>query len=90
MLLSSSNATHKAPRSVKEARQLILERTGVRRGEPVREDEMNLLRTMRDNGLKGVRPALESGKFLPSLVGALAGSALLGQHVAQQAEQPQQ
>lgn len=63
--------------------EALYTRTGVRRGQPVREDVMNLLRTLRDQGLSGVRPALQSGKFLPGLVGAVAGSALLGQRARQ-------
>jgi hypothetical protein len=36
----------------------------------VREDVMSLLRIIRDHGLQGAKQALDSGAFLPGLVGA--------------------
>lgn len=46
-------------------------RAAAKRGQPVRQDFLNLLQTIRDGGLQGARQALNSGAFLPGLVGAV-------------------
>jgi hypothetical protein len=56
--------------------QFYMQQQGTRK-EPVREDLMNLLRIMRDQGLVGAKQALQSGAFLPGLVGALVLPAIL-------------
>jgi hypothetical protein len=38
---------------------------------PMRQDFLNLLATMRDQGVTGVREGIKSGAFLPGLVGAV-------------------
>jgi len=38
---------------------------------PMREDYLNLLATIRDHGLEGVRQGIKSGAFLPALAGAV-------------------
>jgi hypothetical protein len=42
----------------------------------VRKDLMSMLGTMRDQGIAGVRAGLNSGAFLPGLVGAILIPAL--------------
>jgi hypothetical protein len=43
---------------------------------PIRDDYLNLLATLRDQGFPGVRAGLKSGAFLPGLAGAVLIPAL--------------
>jgi hypothetical protein len=42
-------------------------RSKAKKGEPVREDLMNLLQIVKDKGLAGLRKAVKAKEFLPSL-----------------------
>src|SRR4030095_7660492 len=52
--------------------------------EPVREDMLNLIKIIRDEGLEGARQAWRSGAFLPAAVGAVLVPSMLSQRSEEQ------